>query len=115
MSYAVEAKEQLWDLHRNETIRIGGRAGDPTLLIYDTRNGMSFSVRALLKPDVLDRRLEWETAALRYKRHYSGVTEEDKLQREFKIELRVDFADEDKLEPLRLTLIQAARHCLATA
>lgn len=37
------------------------------------------------------------------------------MQRQFTIELRVDFADQDKLEPLKQTLRQAARHAYATA
>lgn len=37
------------------------------------------------------------------------------MQRQFTIELRVDFADSEKLEELRKTLQQAARHAYATA
>lgn len=37
------------------------------------------------------------------------------MQRQFTIELRVDFADTDKLGPLKQTLQQAARHAFATA
>lgn len=37
------------------------------------------------------------------------------MQRQFTIELRVDFADQDKLEPLKQVLQQAARHAFATA
>lgn len=37
------------------------------------------------------------------------------MQRQFTIEIRVDFADSDKLGPLKQTLIQAARHGYATA
>lgn len=37
------------------------------------------------------------------------------MQREFTIQLRVDFADSEKLEPIQNVLKQAARHALATA
>lgn len=37
------------------------------------------------------------------------------MQRQFTIELRVDFADSDKLQPLKQVLQQAARHAFATA
>lgn len=37
------------------------------------------------------------------------------MQRQFTIELRVDFADPGKLKPLQQVLQQAARHAFATA
>lgn len=37
------------------------------------------------------------------------------MQRQFTIELRVDFADAEKLGPLKQVLQQAARHAFATA
>lgn len=37
------------------------------------------------------------------------------MQRQFTIELRVDFADSEKLGPLKQVLQQAARHSFATA
>jgi hypothetical protein len=37
------------------------------------------------------------------------------MQRQFTIELRVDFADPEKLGPLKQVLQQAARHAFATA
>lgn len=37
------------------------------------------------------------------------------MQRQFTIELRVDFADTEKLGPLKQVLQQAARHAYATA
>lgn len=37
------------------------------------------------------------------------------MQRQFTIELRVDFADPEKLEPIKKVLQQAARHAFATA
>lgn len=37
------------------------------------------------------------------------------MQRQFTIELRVDFADPEKLEPIKQVLQQAARHAFATA
>lgn len=37
------------------------------------------------------------------------------MQRQYTIELRVDFADGDKLGPLKQVLQQAARHAYATA
>lgn len=37
------------------------------------------------------------------------------MQRQFTVELRVDFADADKLGPLKQVLQQVARHAFATA
>lgn len=44
-----------------------------------------------------------------------ALTEEQKMQRQFTIELRVDYADEEKNEAMRVACTAAARSMLATA
>lgn len=63
-----------------------------------------------------DHWIEWRASSVSVLKHYpkpeGGAFA---MQRQFTIELRVDFADADKLEPLKQTLQQAARHAYATA
>ena len=65
----------------------------------------------------LDQLIEWRAGSISVLKHYKldTITRGAHMQRQFTMELRVDFADADKLEPLTQTLQQAARHCLATA
>ena len=67
--------------------------------------------------DQLDKLIEWKAGGVAVLRHYKldTITRGAHMQRQFTIELRVDFADSDKLEPLKQTLQQAARHAFATA
>jgi len=58
--------------------------------------------------DELDALIEWKKDWLLKRK---GAD----MQREFTIQLRVDFADEEKLPHLQKTLKQCARHALATA
>lgn len=68
-------------------------------------------------PDELDKLIEWKAGSPAVLKHYrmDTITRGAHMQRQFTIELRVDFADQDKLEPLKQTLRQAARHCYAAA
>lgn len=70
-------------------------------------------------PTELDQMIEWKAGSIAVLKHYqSKMAEQLKeqcMQRQFTIELRVDFADQEKLEALKITLKQAARHCHATA
>jgi hypothetical protein len=69
-------------------------------------------------PEELDGLIDWMAASVAVLKHYKDgqyATKGAIMQREFTIQLRVDFADQGKLEPLKETLVQAAVHCLATA
>ncbi len=75
-------------------------------------------IEAFTGPDEqLNQLIDWKAGSIkslkRYKLH--TITEGAHMQRQFTIELRVDFADAEKLVPLQQTLQQAARHALATA
>lgn len=67
--------------------------------------------------DQLDKLIDWlsgRTAVLKsYK--LDTITRGAHMQRQFTIELRVDFADSEKLGPMKQVLQQAARHAFATA
>lgn len=65
----------------------------------------------------LDQLIEWKAGSIKALKQYKlhTITEGAHMQRQFTIELRVDFADQEKLIPLQQTLQQAARHALATA
>lgn len=68
-------------------------------------------------PTDLDQVIEWKSGSIAVLKHYKTdtITRGAHMQRQFTIELRVDFADGDKLGPLKQTLQQAARHAFATA
>lgn len=78
-----------------------------------------FNTPAILAdPFGLDQLIEWKMGSIRNvtrTRRYDEITEEMKMQRQFTIELRVDFADSEKLGPIKKTLLMAARHCVTTA
>jgi hypothetical protein len=67
-------------------------------------------------PD-LDNLIAWKAGSIAVLKHYRlhTITRGAHMQRQFTIELRVDFADAEKLEPLKQTLRQAAKHAYATA
>jgi hypothetical protein len=68
--------------------------------------------------DQLNDLINWKAGSFGVLRHYRmhTITRGDyKMQRQFTIELRVDFADADKLPELKKTLQQCARHAFATA
>lgn len=67
--------------------------------------------------DQLERLIDWKAGAIAVLRQYKldTITRGAHMQRQFTIELRVDFADSEKLGPLKQVLQQAARHAFATA
>jgi hypothetical protein len=67
--------------------------------------------------DELDQIIEWKAGSIAVLKHYKldTITRGAHMQRQFTIELRVDFADPEKLGPLKNVLQQAARHAFATA
>ncbi len=67
----------------------------------------------LASPDALDKLIIWPEGDPRFNSLLTkGVCA---MQRQFTIELRVDYADQDKNEAMRKALSAAARHVLATA
>lgn len=67
--------------------------------------------------DQLKALIDWKAGSIAALKHYrlDTITRGAHMQRQFTIELRVDFADPGKLEPLKQVLQQAARHAYATA
>ena len=67
--------------------------------------------------DTLDAIIEWKIGNPRYKQYvHEGHMEEQIMpQRQFTIELRVDYADEEKNAIMNTQLARQARHLLATA
>lgn len=62
-------------------------------------------------PSTMDLIIDWKIRSPTR----AGTTEEDKLIRQFTIELRVNYADADKNEVMRKACAAAARHVFATA
>ena len=67
--------------------------------------------------DQLDKLIEWKAGSIAVLRHYrlDTIARGAHIQRQFTMELRVDFADKDKLPVLIETFRQAACHVNATA
>ena len=65
----------------------------------------------------LDKLIEWKAGSIAVLKHYKldTITRGAHMQRQFTMELRVDFADKDKLPVLIETFRQAACHVNATA
>lgn len=90
-------------------------------------NGMTYQeLEAFTGPkDQMDRKIDWCAGRMAVLREYqirevlrgqdATPTEELKMQRQFTVELRVDFADQDKLPEIKQVLQQCARHAYATA
>lgn len=90
--------------------------------VYSNKNGAVMLDRSLLAPiladpHAMDQLIEWKLGSItNLKRtRLDTIARGAHMQRQFTIEIRVDFADSDKLGPLKQTLIQAARHGYATA
>lgn len=64
--------------------------------------------------DTLDAIIEWKIGNPRYKQ-FNQEQEQVMPQRQFTIELRVDYADEEKNAIMNTQLARQARHLLATA
>jgi hypothetical protein len=82
-------------------------------LDYDT---LSRSMNNMTTAE-LDAFIAWKAGSIAVLRSYKldSATRGANMQRQFTIELRVDFADPDKLPALKQVLQQAARHAYATA
>ena len=66
--------------------------------------------------DTLDAIIEWKIGNPRYKQFNQEQEQEQVMpQRQFTIELRVDYADEEKNAIMNTQLARQARHLLATA
>jgi hypothetical protein len=67
--------------------------------------------------DQLNKLIDWRAGSIAVLRNYKldTITRGAHMQRQFTIELRVDFADPEKLPELKKVLQQAARHAFATA
>jgi len=64
--------------------------------------------------DTLDAIIEWKLGNPRYKQ-FNQEQEQAMSLRQFTIELRVDYADEEKNAIMKMQLARQARHLLATA
>lgn len=71
----------------------------------------------LADPCGLDRLIEWKMGSIKMlkRNRLHTITEGKHMQRQFTIEVRVDYADADKNEAMKETLQQCARHAYATA
>lgn len=67
--------------------------------------------------DQLGQKIDWLAGRIAVLKRYKidTITRGAHMQRQFTIELRVDFEDSEKLQPLKEVLQQAARHAYATA
>lgn len=76
-----------------------------------------FNIDMLANPGLIDRIIDWKMAGPYYRKinGYHNTTEEQKMQRQFTIELRVDYADNEKNDAMRQACAAAGRHVFATA
>lgn len=78
-----------------------------------------FNFDVLANPEVLDRLIEWKLQSPRHLRRdgnrTTAIAEGKQMQRQFNIELRVDYEDGDKNEEMKKACAHAARHMFATA
>jgi hypothetical protein len=81
------------------------------VLAYRRKYG--FNIDILANPDLLDKIIDWKMRAPNKRWRYA--TEEQRMQRQFTIELRVDYADNEKNDAMRQACAAAARHVYATA
>lgn len=70
-----------------------------------------------LETSLMDRLIDWKlrSPATARKLKTSAISEEDHLIRQFTVELRVNYADNDKNDVMRRAVAAAARHIFATA
>ena len=69
------------------------------------------------EPRVMDQIIDWKirSPAMKLKQKIGAITEEVHLIRQFTMELRVNYADDEKNITMRKAWAQAARHVNATA
>lgn len=83
-----------------------------TVTVSEPRRNVSFNLAMHGHPDILDRLIDWKLQDPKISRH---LQEEKHMQRQFTIELRVDYADPEKNPSMQQALQAAARHVYATA
>lgn len=79
-----------------------------------------FNIDLFADPDQLDRFIEWRMGSIRFigrarTEAELKLRETHPMQRQFTIELRVDYADSEKNEAMKTALQASARHMYATA
>ncbi len=78
-----------------------------------------FHLNADADPDMINKLVDWRMRSPSINRQLgtklSALTEGAFMQRQFTVELRVDYADPDKNEVMKKALQAAARHMYATA
>lgn len=76
-----------------------------------------FNIDMIANPYLLDKIIDWKMAGPFYRKSngYHNTTEENKMQRQFTIELRVDYEDNEKNDAMRKACAAAGRHVFATA
>ena len=84
------------------------------LLLATVDIGVQHSGVGKPRGDTLDAIIEWKIGNPRYKQ-FNQEQEQVMPQRQFTIELRVDYADEEKNVIMNMQLARQARHLLATA
>lgn len=91
----------------------------PRASLRSELTGMTYGeIEAFTGPkDQMDRKIDWCAGRMAVLRHYKldTITRGAHMQRQFTVELRVDFADQEKLPALKQVLQQCARHAFATA
>ena len=86
------------------------------LLLATVDIGVQHSGVGKPRGDTLDAIIEWKIGNPRYKQFNQEQEQEQVMpQRQFTIELRVDYADEEKNVIMNMQLARQARHLLATA
>lgn len=86
------------------------------LLLATVDIGVQHSGVGKPRGDTLDAIIEWKIGNPRYKQFNQEQEQEQVMpQRQFTIELRVDYADEEKNAIMNTQLARQARHLLATA
>ena len=75
------------------------------------------NIDTVTNPDAFVALLDWKLNSPRQarKNKLTAITRGAHMQRQFTVELRVDYADNDKNEVMRSALQHAARHVYATA
>jgi hypothetical protein len=80
---------------------------------------MAFNIDILANSSALDRLIDWKLHSpgnlRRTGNRMSAITEGKHMQRQFTIELRVDYEDSGKNDEMRKACAAAARHVYATA
>lgn len=91
---------------------------------YNLYDVYALDLAILTNPDALDRKIEWKLASPAYvtktrlfgqQDYIETMRSEHPMQRQFNIELRVDFADPEKNEAIKKIATLAARHLYTNA